>query len=287
MARQVEYREQMKKQYEPFLQLQKEMKAKAAAQGTEFIETPIPYQLPKISYSTQYAVLVGGFKDMDLARKALDVVRKWSPPKNQQLMDQAVIAQQIDRGTERVNVNREEAYINPYANAIVVPNPAIRSTNSGQQAVDPLLVMFNSEEPLSLLKTRKKYTLMVKGFTIPTTVQPKDVEGSVLGRLFGGDEAQRVLDATAKQARSLAVSLRDPEMKPYPYESYVLHMRTGSIVTVGQYDSIDDPQMVETLRVLIGMTFQVHEKDPKTGKAGRVLETRRMFDAVLPMAVPR
>jgi len=58
-------------------------------------------------------------------------------------------------------------------------------------------------------------------------------------------------------------------------------------VTVGQYDSIEDPQLIETLRVLIGMTFEVREKDPRTGAAGQVKEVRRMFDAVLPMVVPR
>ena len=292
MARQEEYRRQIRKEYEPFLALQHDLKAKADAQGVGFIETPAKYKLPTIEYTTQWGVFVGGFKDMETARKALDVVRLWSPPKAQHLMDRAVMAnEKVTESAQKKatfeNLNVEHAFLNPYTTAIVVPNPAIRSDQNAKQAVDPALVMFNKEEPLSLLKTRKKYTLMVKGFTIPTTVQPKDVDGSVIGRIFNGDEAERILEATARQARSLAESLRNPEMKPYPFESYVLHMRTGSIVTVGQYDSIEDPQLIETLRVLIGMTFEVHEKDPKTGKAGRVTETRRMFDAVLPMAVPR
>jgi len=43
---------------------------------------------------------------------------------------------------------------------------------------------------------------MVKGFTVPTTVQTKDMEKGVIGaESFGGDESERLLEATAKQAR--------------------------------------------------------------------------------------
>jgi len=279
MARQEDYRRQIKKEYEPFLALQNDLRAKAAAQGTEFIETPVKYKLPTIDYTTQWGVFVGGFKDMDTARKALDVVRLWSPPKAQHLMDRAVMANDVKGET----VNKEHAFLNPYATAMVVPNPAVRSDPNAKQAVDPALAMFNKEEPLSLLKTRKKYTLMVKGFTIPTTVQPRDQDGGVMGKIFGSNDAEAILNATAKQARELATYLRDK----LQYDAYVLHTRTGSLVTVGQYDSIEDGELQTAMRKLIWLTFEVHEKDPVTGKKGRFLENRRMFDAVLPMEVPR
>jgi len=65
-----------------------------------------------------------------------------------------MVAQQLERPTgqkdivERVNVNKEMAYINPYANAIVFRTRPLRSTNSGQQAVDPALVCSIAKNPL-------------------------------------------------------------------------------------------------------------------------------------------
>jgi hypothetical protein len=188
-------------------------------------------------------------------------------------------------------------YINPYASAMVFPNPAIRRSTPGQAPpVDPALVKLNEEEPLSLLRTRKPWTLMVKGFTVPSRVQDRREDGGILGRLFSGNEAAEQLETTAKQARLLADRLRSEQMQasvqlvapklnppvtPQPVESFILHIRNGSIVTVGQYDSEQDPALLEMQRLLQGMTFNIKYED------GRPLETRRMFDLVTPMQVPR
>src|SRR5205807_4374479 len=106
------------------------------------------------------------------------------------------------------------------------------------------LAKLNEAEELSLLKARKPWTLMVKRFIVPTQVQSKDGDVSVIDRLFGGDNAAKWLDATAKQARTLAVALRHHDMKPHPFEAFVLHYRTESLVTVGQFDSPEDPAMI-------------------------------------------
>lgn len=283
----------------PFLQqqvrLQQELKAQAAAQGQEFVETKVMVRVPKVEYREQWAVLVGGFKDMDTARKALDTVRKWNPPQGKHLMDSAVMAGQVGKGKEIRNVNEEQAFINPYATALVVPNPAIKQAAPQGPEFDPALARLNEDEPLSLLKVAKPWTLMVKSFTVQSRVQTRDDAPGVLGKLFGTDsDAADQLDNTAKQARLVAQGLRHPQMQrsvelvapklgltPRPVESYLLHIRNGSLVCVGQYESPGDPALLEMQRLLQGLKFEVRDKD------GRLQETRAMFESVMPYPVPR
>lgn len=287
---------ELREQYAPFLKTQEEIRKKAEAQGVEMDRTPFKIRVPKIEYKEQWAVLVGGFKDMDAARKALDTVRKWDPPQGKHLMDSAVAAETVGKGRDARNVNPEVAYINPYATAIVVPNPAIKQASAHQAPeFDPALGRLNEEEPLSLLKVAKPWTLMVKSFTVPTRVVTRDDPPGVLGRLFGTDsDAADRLDNTAKQARLLAQGLRHPNMQqsvalvaprlgltPRPVESYVLHIRNGSLVCVGAYDNPGDPELLEMQRLLQGLKFQVDYKD------GRVPEMRPMFEQVIPYPVPR
>ena len=77
-------------------------------------------------------------------------------------------------------------------------------------------------------------------------------------------------------------------MKPQSFEAFVLHHRMGSIVTVGQYDSPDDPKLLETQRILKGITFNMMKSKTEAvmGKDGRP-EVQRMFDSVSPFPVPK
>lgn len=278
-------RQKMQEEYAPFLRKQQELKAKAAADGVEFVDSPAKYRLPTVEYTTQWAVLIGGFKDMDAARKYLDTVRRWEPPAGKHLMDQALMSRPTDKG----GAERDGTYINPFANALVLPNPAVkRSGPANGVPVDPALEPLNKEEELSLLKVRRPWTLMVKTFSVPTRVVTRDDDPGVIGRLFGnGSNGADVLEATAKQARELARALREPNMQPQPFEAFVLHTRTASIVTVGQFDAPDAPDLLRTQQILQGMTFKVYDKDPKKNPTARMLEERRMFDGISLMPVPQ
>jgi hypothetical protein len=159
----------------------------------------------------------------------------------------------------------------------VVPNPAVR--RAGGPQVDPLLAKLNENEELNLLKCKKPVTLLVKSFSVPTRTVTKDADSSLVNKLFGAKPGS-MLDATAQQAQALAKALRDERMKPHPFESYVLHVRTGSLVCVGQFDSVDDPELQRLQQVLSSMTFQVTAD-------GRPAGNDRMFDKVFPMAIPK
>lgn len=289
-------RADLREKYEPFLKTQEEIRKRAAAQGVEMDRGSFTIRVPTLDYKEQWAVLVGGFKDMDTARKALDTVRQWKPPQGKHLMDSAVLAETAGKGKDARNFNEERAFINPFATAMVVPNPAVKQASPQQgPEFDPALGKLNEEEPLSLLKVGKPWTLMVKTFTVPTRVVTRDDPPGIMARLFGTDsDAADHLDNTAKQARLIAQGLRAAEMRtsvemvapkmgltPRPVESYLLHVRNGSLVCVGAYDSPSDPALLEMQRLLQGLKFQVAYKD------GRAPEMRPMFENVIPYPVPR
>lgn len=269
-----EVRQRYRKEYEPFLQVKEELRAKAAQQGTEFLDTPATFRLPTVNYTEQWAVLVGGFKDMDAARAALNTVRTWPAPKNTALLDKALVAGGGAKG--------EGTYLNPFPNAFVVPNPSVRRSDPNQAPLaDPAIVKLNEAEPLSLLQARKPWTLLVKRFIVPNRVTGTETQATALERLFSEDTAAKWLELTARQARELATALRHEKMRPHPFETYVLHARTESVVTVGQFDGPDDPALVQAYQELAALTFRVDYKD------GRPSEVKKMFDAITPMRVPR
>ena len=288
--RRAEWRQKKELEMAPFIQVQAQMKQRAAAQGIEFFDAPMKYRIPTIEVSQQWAVLVGGFKSMDEASAYHTTIRTWPPPKAVHLMDSAVMARPEEGG----KVSGEATYLNPFKNAMVFPNPSIRRTPAQGVPMDPVIVKLNESEPLSLLKCRKSWTLAVKDFSVPTTVQSKDQEGGIMAKLFGkANDPADLLEATAKQAQEFAKALRDPKMDqavsaaatrlgltPRPLETYVLHVRTGSRVTIGQFDAPDDPALVEMQRLLLGMWFKIEQK-------GQLPEERRLFDSVTVMPIPR
>lgn len=294
-ARQDAYRDAWKKQNAPFLQLRDEMRKKAEVEGRIFVDTPVTVRVPKVKFTEQWAVLVGGFKDMETASEALKYLRGLKPPtEKEHLLDRAAVATPGERKGEKGEV--ETAYLSVYAQSFVSPNPALGKSQPGKQFETdengvPLLKIWNSSEPYSLLNCPGKVTLVVKAFTVPARTRPTDTEKSVLEKLFSGGESAKLLDATAKQAHQLAESLRSQQMtqslqkRGLPVDSletYVLHASTGSMVTVGSFDSLDDPRLQQTQRVLESLTFQIADTP-----GGPPTRTERMFATVFPMGVPK
>jgi hypothetical protein len=95
-----------------------------------------------------------------------------------------------------------------------------------------------------------------------------------------GGKSGDMLEASAAQAEEIARVLREgfkpvdgsPALK---FDAYVLHTRTGSIVTVGGYDRMDDPRMAQVAHKLKNMHF------------GMSADAVKLFDKPLPMKVPQ
>lgn len=294
-ARQEAYRQAWVQENTPFLQLREEMKKKADAEGRVFIDTPVTVRVPHIKYTEQWAVLVGGFKDMDTASEALKYLRTLPAPTDKpHLLDRAAVATPGEKKGEKGSV--ETAYLSIYAQAFVTRNPVTGKDDGGNKLETdengvPLVKIWNQGEPYSLLNNSGNVTLVVKMFTIPTRTRSAETEKSVLEKLFSGDSTAKLLDATAKQAHQLAEALRSPEMANSlskqglpgePLEAYVLHDRTGSVVTVGSFTSGNDPRLEQMKRALESITFEVRET-----RDGPVLRTEKMFPSVFPINVPK
>src|SRR5262249_39633762 len=135
----------------------------------------------------------------------------------------------------------------------------------------------NSGESLSLLTCRKPWTLAIKVFQGAQVVQAKSSGSKFMDMLGLGSKEGDQLNAAALQAHELAKALR--AMKPVSCEAYVLHTRTSSVVTVGGYDSPDDPKLAQDQALLGKLRLQAGPN-----AAGADLQ---LFGQPRPMAVPR
>jgi hypothetical protein len=96
-----------------------------------------------------------------------------------------------------------------------------------------------------------------------------------------------LLVATAEQAEALAGALRGmkgDKGQPLGLEAFVLHTQTRSLVTVGQFDSPDDPALHATRRLLLGMQAKVTKDETGLQPVGNA---PTLFDAVAPIPIPK
>jgi len=222
----------------------------------------------------EFAVLVGkpnrNLKDMETARDFLGDLRKMKPlPDKFSMM--AVFADD-DANGKKVN-QRGFGYINPFQTALVVHNPSIPLANNQADPTkaDAFLKEMNASEEYNLLKCSKSWTIVVKMYQGQAQLQtPK--KPSIMAQLGFGKKEPELLNASAAQAHSTAEFLR--KMK---FDAYVMHHRSYSLVTVGQYDSPDDPNLMAAQKSLAGMQLK-QSKDV-------VLET--LNAQPLPMKIPK
>jgi hypothetical protein len=266
---------------EKFMEVARKQREEAALKGMEFMEPKPKLRIPKYqAIDEQWAVLIGGWKDMDTARKELDKVRAWQPPKNENLMDRGVITKPGQDG----QLTGEVASINPFLYGMVVPNPVAPKSNETDR-LDPVIAKLNEKEELSVLRIQKPYTIVVKSFhPFRRRVDGKDAEKSVMERLFGKDDGQE-MQVMAQQAVEFAKALRafrDEQGNPRPIESYVLHTLHGTLVCVGQFDGPDDPEMARVSRELEALRFNVRREDTFNEQT-----KVKLFDPLFAMQIPR
>jgi Formiminotransferase domain, N-terminal subdomain len=245
-----------------FLAIADQLRNEAFRKGQDFQESKPAIRAPKVRYEQQYAVLVGGWKDMETARKGLDAIRTWNDPKDKRLMDRGFVGGETMAGKQST---LNGGYLNPFKLAFVAPNPVAPKTLSSEAGADPLVLQMNKEEALSVLKIQKPWTLVVKSYYAPLVdVKDKDA-GNVISirKLFSSrpdylNKTAEIAVNLAKLLRSLQPTAAEPRMAPF--ESYVLHSLNGSLVCVGQFDSPEDPKIAEMRARLEALRLNVGEK---------------------------
>ncbi|MBM3978836.1 MAG: hypothetical protein FJ304_00860 [Planctomycetes bacterium] len=260
------------------------LRQKAKLQGLDFVAPDNKFRVMKHDGRDQIGVLVGGFQSEADALKALTKLKTWPTPKNEVLADKGLILTTKDGRN-----STESAVINPYASAFVVPNPSVvKAAQPGgpRTAPDPFIVRLNADNPYSLFKATKGWTLAVKAFTSPVEIGNKDSDTSLMRKFGLGSKGADVLAAGAEQAETMAKALRamrGPNGEALNLESFVLHTRNSSVVTVGQFDGPDDPSLQAMKRMLSKMSGRVTEDQSGLRP---VMNAPTLFDNVVPIPVP-
>lgn len=235
---------------------------------------PVPSNL-RVRYRNvqeQCAVVMGNYGTLEAARRDLERVKRFDPPNPERVPLDKQWYVKTDPKTGRPKTDPktgqpagEHVYVNPFKQAFVVHNPVLKQEDGVDPSVDiELLRQLNRGVPYSLLECKKPYTLVVKQFFMRSTIQTVGSKGgSFMHSLgLGGNENGEQEDVAAQNAQSLASVFR----KQANLDSFVLHTRNSSIVTVGAFDSLQDPRLESTRNLLT---------------------TQLGVPQALPMAVPR
>jgi hypothetical protein len=230
-------------------------------------------RIRKVRIEDQYAVLVGGYPDMDAGRRALTGLKKLKPPDLKLGPNQTTEAIIGDPETGRLWA------MSPFAHAFVTRNPSIpREQQPQEKPDDSFLKELNAGEEYSLLQIKKPYSLAVKEYHGISITQPRTGASAFLDRIGLGRRSSDLLSASALQAHELCRVLRSA----YNLEAYVLHTRRSSIVSVGGFDSPNDPELFRVQQQLAKVT-------PRPGQAPApgATEVLQLFSPAIPMRVPR
>jgi hypothetical protein len=131
----------------------------------------------------------------------------------------------------------------PLSGAFMTTNPLLYDEDLALRRRDPFIVKLNSGSEYSLLNNRGRYTIVIATFQgryyTQLSRENQDDHKFSLDNSPLSDAAERAweLCSALRRARSLGY---DRE-----FEAYVYHDRYSSIVTVGSFDSKDDPRIAE------------------------------------------
>lgn len=203
-------------------------------------------------FENEYAVLVGSYKDADAARRALKDIRALDHKNLDPKLLPVALRYDVDRPDQFLPKPGEKkkveptTYVNPFERAFVVHNPAIKQERPADWDKFDMAALknLNSAENYSLLNCKKPYTLLVKQFLLPAeTRSAKD--GTIFGKINPFAHKSDI-DVPGQNAHNMAELLH----KTTRLDAFVLHTKYASMVTVGAFDSPDDPALRATQEML-------------------------------------
>ena len=131
----------------------------------------------------------------------------------------------------------------PLGAAFMTTNPLLTDEELALRSHDPLVLKLNSGADYSLMSNPGRYTVIVATF-----------QGHIYTQLAGHttddhafEKINQPLSEAGERAWELCSALRHARSLGYDkeFEAYVYHDRFSSIVTVGSFDSKDDPRIVQ------------------------------------------
>jgi hypothetical protein len=230
----------------------------------------------------QCAVLIGGpgggWSRVEDANAFLKKVRDWPLPELHldngiPAYDMKLIVRPIPGNTKEGKAVPDGEPINPFAGSFVIHNPTVPRQVPQNNKFDTFLTTLNAGEEYSLLKCPQPWTLAVKEYIGAAAITPSTGSSSFLDKLnFFGHKDGEGISAAGQQAHELARFLRQ-----IGFQTYVLHTRTSSVVTVGAFRGRDDPEMERIQDRLAHFTFQTQNGEPSP---------ITLMPRALPMEVP-
>ncbi len=277
-----DYTPELRKQQEMLRQEQIEKYRAAFKMMGQAPPPTLKIRVQKINVEDEVAVLVGGFKDQASARKMQNEMRD---PQRYKMPDPSKV--QMDKyfsGALEAKIKVQDEYISPFSRAFVARNPALPKVNNQPEWDMNVLRSLNQDESFSLLKCPKKITLMVREYRLPVYIQPAGMSSSAQkNNLSGSMTAEK--DAALQNAHGLAGKIRTQAK----LDAYVLHDRTASYVTIGGFDSMEDPRLRETQQKIATLA-QALAKDAQQNpliKQNPQFDPLQIMPVGVPMLVPR
>jgi hypothetical protein len=143
----------------------------------------------------------------------------------------------------------------PLSGAFMTTNPLLSDEELAVRRRDPFIIKLNSGGDYSLLSNPGRYTVVIATFqgrfyTQFSKETPDDHKFEL---------TNPPLSDAAERAWELCTALRHARSLGYDreFESYVYHDRYSSIVTVGSFDSKDDPRIASLQNFFGGKVTQV------------------------------
>lgn len=179
----------------------------------------------------------------------------------------------------------------PLSKAFVTVNPLLSPEEIRQRTVDKLALALNADMEYSLLKNKSKYSLVIATFSGNSIMQVGNKADSRAMERFEKSFGSN-LDQSAMEAWSLTEALRSAKKLGYDqnYEAWVYHDRNKSVVTIGGFDSPQDPRiqtMATQFRAKSGRHPETGEEiltpeifnSPRQPAAGKLPDKMWVFDA--------
>jgi hypothetical protein len=250
---------------------------------------PVTIRRRTIRIEEEYGVLIGGWNDINAANTALKAIKAVDQAKVPRVVsaigatttDTIVDMLRDKNGMPVLDKNGQPQPVryrlNPFAKAIVTRNPSLPKQQVARKA-DPMIQKLNENEDFSLLKNPRKYTLLVKEYIgasrIQNTTSENDEKGFLSTIGIGGNKEGEGLDKAALDAHVVAGWLRQAH-----FDAYALHGRTSSAVTIGGFDSPDDPAIGRVMT-------QIAELRQKL-LAQTKMDPLQLYSTPIPVEIPR
>jgi hypothetical protein len=240
-----------------------------------------PIRIRHLRIDEHCGVLIGGYPTQEAALKVRDQWRQQIKENNLKAPDPTKVKLEVqfyerEDDPKDPKVNKKEAvWVNPFTRAMLVRNPAIKVDRPADwDKLDvAALKRMNAAEDFSLLKCNRNYTLAIKQFALPTMTGHRDEapSGGFWDPFGMGKKSKDHTDPAADCAHDLVENLRKAKL-----EAFILHTKYYSLVTIGGYDSLEDPNLRSMQNILDTKLL------PSPGMAGL-----QLFPTAKPMQIPK